>query len=508
MIIFNKFKIAACTRFMETCFHPCNAIFSRSVHGRIVSKRGSLYDVLDIPYSATQAEIKAAYYELSLKYHPDVNKTQEAEKVFRELTEAYSVLGDLNSRRDYDKEIGAYFTLRSTKKKETSEKVLRLTDEMLEIDMSGIQESGVFLSTIATLSTVLSTPVRLMNVSISNGGIQSHDMRVLQLLRKICNGTLAANVGLSAVTYIPGEPLGGNFSAEAGRLGQLSLLVAAVLPCLPFSPIPEHTHCNRIFLKGMTHRYKEMHSDYIQTVIQPFIQKFGFEFHYDIRKRSYYPFWEGKVCIESLPVYNLSPINLTESGTVIKVTGWAFVGGDKPIRVAQVMSKEVHRLLKIKLPDISVNISSRRDRNSRCEGIGQGVMLLAEMSSGLVLSGTALWKKGMTPEQVVDEAVRILLFNIRSGTCVDNMLQDQAILFMSLASGKSSLRVSPLNKRSRTVIEAIETFTEVRFNISESGRTNDEKTGRSVLIECDGQGCVNKDFLPPIDNPDSVECTV
>lgn len=114
----------------------------------------------------------------------------------------------------------------------------------------------------------------------------------------------------------------------------------------------------------------------------------------------------------------------------------------------------------------------------------------------------------MTPEQVVDEAVRILLFNIRSGTCVDNMLQDQAILFMSLASGKSSLRVSPLNKRSRTVIEAIETFTEVRFNISESGRTNDEKTGRSVLIECDGQGCVNKDFLPPIDNPDSVECTV
>ena len=37
----------------------------------------------------------------------------------------------------------------------------------------------------------------------------------------------------------------------------------------------------------------------------------------------------------------------------------------------------------------------------------------------------------------------------------------QAILFMSLASGKLSLRVSPLNKRSMTVIEAIETFTVV-----------------------------------------------
>ena len=80
-------------------------------------------------------------------------------------------------------------------------------------------QSGVILSTIATLSTVLQTPVRLTNVCVSNGGIHSHDMRVLQLLRKISNGTLAANTGLSAVTYIPGEPLGGNFFAEAGRLG-------------------------------------------------------------------------------------------------------------------------------------------------------------------------------------------------------------------------------------------------------------------------------------------------
>jgi len=57
-----------------------------------------------------------------------------------ELTKAYSVLSNLNSRREYDKEIGAYFTLRSTKRKAAGEKVLRLTDEMLEIDMSGIRE--------------------------------------------------------------------------------------------------------------------------------------------------------------------------------------------------------------------------------------------------------------------------------------------------------------------------------------------------------------------------------
>ena len=84
-------------------------------------------------------------------------------------------------------------------------------------------QSGIFLSTIAILSTVMGVPVRLTNVSVPNGGLQSHDMRVLQLLRMICNGTLAANTGLSTVTYIPGELLSGHFSAEAGRLGYVAI---------------------------------------------------------------------------------------------------------------------------------------------------------------------------------------------------------------------------------------------------------------------------------------------
>ena len=64
---------------------------------------------------------------------------------FSELTKAYSVLSNLNSRREYDKEIGAYFTMRSVKKKEAGEKMmLRLTDEMLENDMNGTREVTVF----------------------------------------------------------------------------------------------------------------------------------------------------------------------------------------------------------------------------------------------------------------------------------------------------------------------------------------------------------------------------
>ena len=57
-----------------------------------------------------------------------------------ELTNAYNVLRNLTTRREYDKEIGTYFTMRSTNVKQTEKKVLRLTDEMLEIDMKGIRQ--------------------------------------------------------------------------------------------------------------------------------------------------------------------------------------------------------------------------------------------------------------------------------------------------------------------------------------------------------------------------------
>ena len=59
----GKMKIAACPRCLLTC-SARNTVSLRSLRSRIVSKRKSLYDVLDVPHSATQAEIKAAYYEI------------------------------------------------------------------------------------------------------------------------------------------------------------------------------------------------------------------------------------------------------------------------------------------------------------------------------------------------------------------------------------------------------------------------------------------------------------
>ncbi len=61
------------------------------------------YKVLDVPKTATEAEIKKAYRRLAMKYHPDSNPgDHDAEESFKEAKEACEVLTDSHKRAAYD----------------------------------------------------------------------------------------------------------------------------------------------------------------------------------------------------------------------------------------------------------------------------------------------------------------------------------------------------------------------------------------------------------------------
>jgi len=67
-----------------------------------MTTKRDFYDVLGVKKDTSAAEIKKAYRQLALKYHPDRNKSKDAAEKFKEISEAYEVISDSKKRQTYD----------------------------------------------------------------------------------------------------------------------------------------------------------------------------------------------------------------------------------------------------------------------------------------------------------------------------------------------------------------------------------------------------------------------
>src|ERR671939_54980 len=89
------------TRWAATSRVPSRPRLGTSTPPRATTKR-DYYEVLGVARNASEDELKRAFRKLARQYHPDVNKSPDAEVRFKEIGEAYEVLSDPQKRRIYD----------------------------------------------------------------------------------------------------------------------------------------------------------------------------------------------------------------------------------------------------------------------------------------------------------------------------------------------------------------------------------------------------------------------
>ncbi|KAF9459338.1 RTC domain-containing 1 [Collybia nuda] len=369
------------------------------------------------------------------------------------------------------------------------------------IDGSMLEGGGQILRNSVSLSALLSKSVSINR--IRNGrkppGLKNQHQTGLELAAEISSAHLTgATNGSNEINFVPGRIcLPGHYIADSVTAGSTMLLLQIALPLLLFSvsPMPPST----LTLFGGTNAIQAPQIDYTLYVFLPFMRRhFGLEgVNLDIKKRGYFPKGGGEVRVTVKPFYEagegtrrLHGMRLLVRGGVKSVCGIAHLG-KLPSSVGREMVEGARMKLKdfgsskagVEIAEIPVKIEYRRDENKNTIGAGSGIVLWAELEGGGMIGGSAVGRKGLDPAVVGTQAAEELIKGLQAGGCVDEWLQDQIIIYMALAHGKSELRCGKggLTLHTQTAIWVTGQFTDAKFAIEE------EPSGHTI-IRCTGIG--------------------
>ncbi|THH31767.1 hypothetical protein EUX98_g2424 [Antrodiella citrinella] len=358
---------------------------------------------------------------------------------------------------------------------------------MSETDISpvvldgGILEGGGQIVRLAiSLAILLRKPVSITNIRKNrrDPGLKAQHVAGLRLASEICSGSLTGcELGSTAIEFRPGlvDPFQ-KYLADPKTAGSITLLLQIALPCLLFSK--GHTHepgdsesVVDLTLRGGTNATYAPQIDWTEHVFFPFLQRhLRLEPRFAIRKRGYFPKGGGEVHFTISPVVGPLPaFTLISRGNIISIKGKAWVAGLPRSVALEMRDAAVSALVSSDLCVSSDIIDIEADRESPrlAVGSGSGIILWAETEKGCRFGGSCLGRKGTVSSAVGEEAAQELIRNLAHGGCVDEYLQDQIIVFMTLAAGRSTVRMGRLTPHTKTAIYVAEKLTDARFSVVE-----------------------------------------
>jgi RNA 3'-terminal phosphate cyclase (ATP) len=173
----------------------------------------------------------------------------------------------------------------------------------------------------------------------------------------------------------------------------------------------------------------------------------------DLKRRGYYPKGGGEVLVSVYPLLQgekLRPISLLNKGKIKGIRGIAHyaklpshIGRDMKYGAECALEEAGYQIHHDTQPEdgegVLVDILDDRESNDIAIAGGSGIVLWTELGGGGIIGGSAVGRKGLNAKGVGAEAAKELLRGLERGGCVDEWLQDQIVIFMALADGRSEV---------------------------------------------------------------------
>jgi RNA 3'-terminal phosphate cyclase (ATP) len=329
-----------------------------------------------------------------------------------------------------------------------------------------------------------------------------------------------------------------NFEVDIGTNGATTLLSQVALPVALFRPCPTTLD----LIGGTNNADTAPPVDYYQHVFLHHLRHFGIETECHILKRSFnYPKGGGHLRLKIRPMRKaLPPISLLafdRKTCEISYDIHACTSGKVSPQVAKQIASSASSILRnyieaaamaaaaedsgqehanrkvavSKSTTNSITIDMQHYDHNLAVGNGSSVFIKANvialpleeqpalnpaspnttLSKNSVLAASADGNVKISPQKTGATAAKQLLNQLNPGfpenntdnvtTVLDQNAQDQLIIFMALAEGKSQIQTGPLTLHTKTAIYISELLTSAKFNVNEISKHN-------TLIECQGIG--------------------
>ncbi|MEW6328738.1 MAG: RNA 3'-terminal phosphate cyclase [Candidatus Micrarchaeota archaeon] len=328
---------------------------------------------------------------------------------------------------------------------------------MIEIRGDEGEGGGQILRSSIALSCILGAPIRITGIRARRPkpGMQLQHLTGVSAAASISDAHVEGLVkGSKELVFEPRGIMPGAYSFDVGTAGSVTLVLQTLLPIFCFSK----GKCSAR-ITGGTHVAWSPTAHYMEFVLLPTLARMGFRAKFEIKKFGWYPAGGGEVFVETEPTNSLKPFAPKERGALKRVFGVSCASNLPP----HVVERQVVGAKRV-FPDAGVVCDSRE---ALCPG--SAVTICAEFEN-TVLGTSSLGAIGKRAEKVGEEAANELKKEMGSAALVDKHCGDQLLIYMALARGYSSVRVSEITAHMRTNVGLIEQMAGVMFDIDEKER--------------------------------------
>jgi len=332
---------------------------------------------------------------------------------------------------------------------------------LFEIDGSQKSGSGTILRLAVALAAANSQSLHIYNIRQNRPqqGLKHQHLEAVLTAAKLCNAkTKGATLGSKELWFKPREVRGGNFEAEIGTAGSISMLLMAVLPICIFA---KDTVRLRVTKGGTDVSYSPT-INYLRNVVLPTLKKMGLEAAITVHKYGYYPKGIGEVTMMVKPPRSLQPIALNNFGKLKSLKGVSVCTFLANRKVAERQARAAQNYLSQKGYEVDILVVN--DKSNPFQK-GSSITLWAETDTSAIIGADAIGELKKTSETVGIEVAEKLNSELSQMPTVDMHLADMLIPYMALAEDTSSFLTRVISNHLETNIWLMKKMLKVSFNI-------------------------------------------